>query len=142
MPVSKFQDFEGVRYLMCACGCAKWWVTESEELICDQCGEARQDEDDEDEDEKWEALCSTCRWGYPVAWVGRPCVQKECAGVVEKADAACPQCRESYGRVRDASTRTGWRPCSCDLGRLTCAECGSRLGELTGKCLLCAEVVA
>lgn len=52
MKPSTFQDFEGARYLVCACGCAKWWVTETEELICDRCGEARQHADAEDEDDE------------------------------------------------------------------------------------------
>jgi len=51
VPASKFQSFDGPRYLVCACGCAKWWVSESEELICDKCGECRQYEDDEGEAE-------------------------------------------------------------------------------------------
>lgn len=48
---SEFRDFEGVRYLVCSCGCAKWWVAETEELVCDDCGEARQDAEDLEADD-------------------------------------------------------------------------------------------
>jgi len=48
---SEFRDFEGVRYLVCSCGCAKWWVAETEELVCDDCGEARQDAEDPEADD-------------------------------------------------------------------------------------------
>ena len=47
---SEFRDFGGTPYLVCGCGCAKWWVCVSEELICDDCGEARQDADDTDDE--------------------------------------------------------------------------------------------
>lgn len=46
MPASKFQDFDGVTILVCACGCRQWYIDENDEPVCVKCNECRQYEDE------------------------------------------------------------------------------------------------